>query len=97
MLILLKDFVQDTYTNTSGYSFYVQLKELINAGEVVEISFKDSSVTSSSFLNSSFGILIDELGLTEFKRVIRPKDLSKTQMTVLLKYVKGFENSKNAA
>lgn len=97
MQIFLRDIVAETFTNASGYSFYLELKKHMVKGERVVVSFKDVSITSSSFLNSSFGAIIDEIGLDEFKRMVSPRDLSVTQAEVLLKYVNSFRRSSDAA
>ena len=97
MKIKLADIVNDTYTNASGYTFYLYLKRVMNMKETVEISFKDSPAPSSSFLNCSFGTLIKEIGIKNFLNLIRPKELTPTQAQMLRHYIKGFktDNTKN--
>ncbi len=96
MLIYLKDIVKETYTNASGHVFYLELKKHLDAGTPVLVSFKESTITSSSFLNSCFGALIEEFGLAEFKRLVSPKDLSASQAAMLIKYVSSFQGTKAA-
>jgi hypothetical protein len=93
MELLLKDIVVDTFTNTSGEVLYMELKTALNNSERVVLSFKGCSVTSTSFLNSSFAVLIEEMGLDEFKKRIVPKAVSPTQAMVLKKYVNSFRKS----
>jgi hypothetical protein len=92
MKINLSDIVTDTYTNASGYSFYVYLKRAISNRDVVEVSFKDTSAPSSSFLNSSFGTLIEEIGLQEFLSLVKPRELTPTQAQMLRHYIQGFKS-----
>ena len=93
MELLLKDIVLDTFTNASGEVLYKELNKALSDSERVVLSFKDCSVTSTSFLNSSFAVLIEEMGLDEFKSRIVPKAVSPTQAAVLKKYVNSFRES----
>lgn len=93
MFIQLSEIVKDTYTNNSGYSLYLQMKEAFLRKEKVEISFKDSTPTSSSFLNSSFGALIEEFGLNVFMELVVPKEITASQSHVLKGYVSSFRNN----
>ena len=61
MKIKLTDIVSDTYTNSAGYQLYAVLKRLLAEGEQVQLSFSGATAPSSSFLNSSFGNLIEEM------------------------------------
>lgn len=92
MKIVLTDIVTDTYTNSSGYVLYTVLKEAIRNKETVELSFKGASAPSSSFLNSSFGNLIEELGLEKFLAVIKPEEVTSTQATMLKHYIQAFKS-----
>lgn len=94
MEIRIVHMVKETFTNQAGIDFYLHLKELMNKGELIEISFKDASVPSTSFLNSSFGKLIDEIGIQEFLNVVKPKELTPTQAQMLKHYIHGFKTDK---
>jgi hypothetical protein len=88
MKCLITDIVQDTYTNASGFSLYTLIKKNLDSGIVTEISFKEASPLSSSFLNSSLGAIIEEIGFSNFKEKIKLIELSKTQANHLLSYFK---------
>lgn len=66
MIIRLTEIVSETYTTAAGYTFYSELKKLLSKGEEVQVSFLGVPAPSSSFLNSSFGVLIEEMGLDKF-------------------------------
>ena len=86
-MIKIKDIVQDTYTNASGYVLYLALvNELENSTNVVSLSFEGVSSTSSSFLNSSLGAIIDERSINILKR-IKPINVAATQAEILKKYI----------
>lgn len=96
MELILKDIVPDTFTNTSGEILYAELRKLLMNSDRIVISFKDCTATSTSFLNSSFAVLIEEMGVDEFKKTIVPKAVSATQAAFLKKYVASF-SKKDAA
>ncbi|MCH6200120.1 STAS-like domain-containing protein [Aquiflexum sp. LQ15W] len=94
MKIRLADIVADTYTNSSGLVLYTFLKSVLNKNEIIELSFRDISAPSSSFLNSSFGSLIEEIGLENFLVRIKPKEVTATQAKMLKHYIHGFKNGR---
>lgn len=96
MLIRLIDIVSDTYTNAAGYTFYSELKRLLSKGEQVEVSFLGVPAPSSSFLNSSFGVLIEEMGLDKFLNSVKPADVTPTQASMLRHYIQGFRSGATA-
>jgi hypothetical protein len=86
-MIKIKDIVTDTFTNTAGYGLYLALVDrLDNTNDIINLSFDDVSSTSSSFLNSSIGALIEERGMGVLKR-IKPIKVGATQSEVLKKYI----------
>ena len=86
MKLFIKDIVDDTYTNASGFALLTILKKYFDAGQTVILSFKNSPPTSSSFLNSSIGELLDYYGFSKFKSLIKFVDLNATQTQVLKNY-----------
>lgn len=96
MLIRLKDIVSDTYTNTAGYTLYSELKRILSNGEQVQLSFFGVPAPSSSFLNSSFGALIEEMGLDKFLKSVKPADVTPTQASMLKHYIQGFRSGATA-
>ena len=86
--IFLKDIVADTYTNASGLTLFVCLKNYIESKNEIHLSFKDSTPVSSSFLNSSIGELIIVYGFDKLKTYIKITDLTASQATILRNYLK---------
>ncbi len=85
MIILNRDFT-DTYTNETGVGLYFELKKYIEKKELILVSFKDVT-TSTSFLNSSFGEIIENYGLDCLKSFVKPIDVSKGQSKILKDYI----------
>jgi hypothetical protein len=97
MKIRLTDIVTDTYTNSSGYVLYTFLKRVLRENEIIELSFLDAPAPSSSFLNSSFGSLIDEMGLDNFLDLVKPREVTPTQARMLKHYIQAFKNGTASA
>ena len=64
----IMDLVSGTSTNIEGYTLYVELSNHFEKGFVVELSMKDLTPFSTSFLNSSFGELVDKFGFDFIKK-----------------------------
>ncbi|MEP1087468.1 MAG: STAS-like domain-containing protein [Algoriphagus sp.] len=96
MKIRLNDIVTETYSNSAGYKLYIELKGYVSQNSPIELSFLGSTPTSSSFLNSSFGTMIEELGLAKFKALIKPVDISNSQASMLRHYINTFNSGMKA-
>ena len=92
MKIRLSDIVTETYSNSAGYRLYNELRNYVSLNSPVELSFLGSTPPSSSFLNSSFGTMIEEFGLEKFKALIKPVDLSSSQASMLRHYISTFNS-----
>ncbi len=90
-MIIVKDIVNETYTNDSGYNLFITIKSYIDSNDTnVILSFEGATITSSSFLNSSIGNLVENYGISILKR-IKPTKLSQTQADVLRKYFNSLQ------
>ncbi|SFU01786.1 protein of unknown function [Algoriphagus locisalis] len=96
MKIFIKDLVSDTYSNASGYQLYLALKSDLMQGKVIHLSFLGATSPSTSFLNSSFGTLIEDLGLENFLAQIKPAEVTQTQAKMLKHYIEGFRSGAKA-
>lgn len=68
--IKLMDCVTGTSTNVEGVSLFVQLSKIIDEGNYVRLSLSNITPLSSSFLNSSFGELLDKYGFDKIKESV---------------------------
>lgn len=91
-MVVVSKIVTETYTNSSGYNLYLAIKDNFVANQPFELSFDGVSATSSSFLNSSFGTLIEEFGLDTFTSLVKIKNVTKGEAEILKKYISGFKN-----
>jgi hypothetical protein len=92
-MVAINKIVTETYTNSSGYNLYVAIKDNFVANQPIELSFDGISSTSSSFLNSSFGALIEEFGLDKFTSLVKIKNVTKGEAEIIKKYIQGFKNT----
>lgn len=87
----IKEIVKDTYTNSSGSVLLSFLNNYLHKGQQVTLSFKGAPPTSTSFLNSSIGELLDQYGFNRFKEIVKLTDLSATQAQILKNYFLSFD------
>jgi hypothetical protein len=92
-MVTVKEIVKETYTNTSGFNLYIAIRDYFDTDRSFELSFDGISSTSSSFLNSSFGALIEEFGVDKFTSLVKIKNVTKGEAEIIKKYVLGFKNT----
>ncbi len=93
--IYLTDIVSGTSSNTEGLNLYIFIKNIIqDSDSQIDISFKGATPFSSSFLNSSFGALIDDFGFATLKSKVNFIELTKNQANTLRKYFTEFKSLK---
>jgi hypothetical protein len=63
----LIDVVSGTTTNEDGYALFLSLDKYLVSNCRVELSLKGMTPMSSSFLNSSFGELVEKHGMAKLK------------------------------
>jgi hypothetical protein len=67
----LMSVVSGTSTNTEGLTLFTRLSNEINAGHQIKLSLSAATAMSSSFMNSSFGELVDKYGIEKVREAIR--------------------------
>lgn len=86
--IKLMDHVAGTSTNAEGYSLYIVLSNEIGKGSLIKLSLEGATPMSSSFLNSSFGDLVDQFGIDKVKSSIRLINYQRSEAERIQKYLK---------
>lgn len=84
--IKLMDCVSGTSTNAEGLGLSLKLIPELKAGNTVKLSLDGCTPMSSSFLNSSFGEVVEELGMDVIKRQLRLVDYKPSEA----KQIKGY-------
>lgn len=87
MKLYLKNIVKYTSTNDSGLELYALLKNCIQNNELMTISLKECTPISSSFFNSSFGLIIEEYGWDKLRQHIKVIEASKFQAEIMTLYI----------
>ncbi len=86
-IITLMDCVSGTSTNVEGYTLFTLLSKEIEKNNIVKLSLKDSTPMSSSFMNSSFGELVDKYGLDKFRDHVRLINYTPSHAERIQKYI----------
>jgi hypothetical protein len=86
-LIKVMDCVEGTSTNHEGLQLLNCLLPFIEKGNPVKVSLVDCTPMSSSFLNSSFGEIIERFGFDTFKKNIQLVNFKPSQAEYIKKYV----------
>lgn len=87
LTIKLMDHVAGTSSNVDGVKLFSILTKELDANNTIILSLKDSTPMSSSFLNSSFGELVEKYGLEIFKKQIRLINYTPSQLEYIKKYL----------
>ena len=81
------DLTSDTFSNADGYKLLVVVKAtLAEQSGPVTLDLTGVVSFSSSFLNSSFGVLYEELGAASYKR-LRLSNYKPAQLKQLKEYM----------
>jgi|TARA_R110000851_G_scaffold284267_1_gene437828 hypothetical protein len=82
------DISKGTTTNLQGDLLLQEISKTLLTEDSLVLSFKDSTPLSSSFLNSSFGELVDQYGKKEVLRKIKVTDLMPSLLSQINTYLK---------
>lgn len=92
IIIRLKDFVENSSSNTEGIKLFHAFKDAFNNTKQVLLSVDNDIPMSSSFLNSSVGMFIEDFGIQNFKNTVKFKG-SKSQFERLSNYISRYVNT----
>ncbi len=88
----LTDIVPGTSTNADALPLLLLLEESRDKKCVLRLSLRGSGPFSSSFLNSSLGTFMDVYGVEALKRTLVLAEYKESQKTMLLDYIKNYQN-----
>ncbi|GAB1417212.1 hypothetical protein MASR2M117_26180 [Paludibacter sp.] len=77
----------NTFTNQDGMLLRDAMATSLDAHDVVVIDFHGISSISTSFINSSFGDIADQLGIDALRRRVKLVNYTSTIMSSIRKYV----------
>jgi len=85
--ILLKNILAEEAFPVAGYHIFKEIKESIIAHDKIIIDMIDVLTVPTMFLNTSFGAIIDEFGTLKLKESIGFKNITKSQVERIQKYL----------
>jgi hypothetical protein len=88
--IYIKDIINDTARNDEGKKLFGIINDNLKENHRVCLSLKDLRPMSSSFLNASFGAIIDNYGVDFFKKKITLTDYTKFQANYIKEYISRY-------
>ena len=91
--VILKDLVKGTITNNDAVPLKVLMDNVISDGGALVISFNEIALISTSFLNSSFGEIIEKYGYEVLKGRVTITNYSSELAAVIKKYVEDFKDT----
>ena len=86
--IKVMDVVDGTATNSGGHSLYLTVKSILISGAKAQLDMRDLTPMSTSFLNSSFGNLVDEFGVEKIKSHVSLSNVKKSDAHRISTYMK---------
>ena len=89
-VVYVTHIVSGTSTNSDGYSLRTVLEDYLRAGQSVRLSLKGATPMSSSFLNSSFGELIENFGAARVREFVKLIDFKPSQAMAIKEYIDKF-------
>ena len=89
--LVLTSSVAGTSTNAEGDKLFAALAPYVAAGKVVRLSLLHASPMSTSFLNSSFGELIDEFGIAAVRASLKLIDYLPSHAGIIKNYIDAFQ------
>ena len=87
--LVLKNIVKDTSSNDQGMLLFTYLKDAYLSNDSIILDVDSNLSMSSSFLNSSIGLFLDNFGLDNFKKTLKFKG-TKSQFSRISDYISKY-------
>jgi len=88
--LVLTSLVTGTSTNAEGDKLFAALIPFVAAGQIVRLSLLHASPMSTSFLNSSFGELMDQFGTAAVRASLKLVDYLPSHAAIIKCYIDDF-------
>lgn len=89
--IEIRKIVNNTGSNSEGYQLFLQLCNFLEHDETIHLSLKESTPFSTSFLNSSFGLLVEKYGIKKVRDKIKLTDYKLKMAMSIKSYLENLE------
>ncbi len=90
-VLVLKNLVENSSSNEQGMVLFDYLKNKYLENKPLILQVDSGLSLSSSFLNSSIGLFLEEYGLDNFKKIVKFKG-SENQFIRISNYIKKYSN-----
>jgi hypothetical protein len=91
--IVVSEIVSGTSTNVEAMPLFFAMDKAILAGDIINLSLKNCSAMSSSFLNSSIGALFEKYGFDKLKGKLHLSDHTPSAAKNLSDYLNKIKRS----
>lgn len=85
--IKLMDVVNGTSTNADGFTLFTLMDKAFSNGEIVKLSLENATPFASSFLNSSFGELMDKYGIEKIREQVKLTKYTRSRAMNIKEYL----------
>jgi len=92
--IELKNLLNDNSYPEAGSILFDIIKKAIVSSDKAIIDMKDVISIPTMFMNTSFGAILDEFSMEELKSTISFKNISKSQIERIQKYLSDYNQLK---
>lgn len=86
-VIVVKEVVSGTSTNAEGYPLLLAMENSLQKHDKIVLSLHGCTCLSTSFLNSSIGMLIEKYGVTALKSRLSIVDFTPALGSFISKYL----------
>lgn len=91
-ILIMNQIVSNSSTNDAGEKLYEAMIHEYNKGDKIVLVVDNESSMSTSFLNSSIGMFLENFGFEAFKSSFQFKG-TQNQFNRLLRYVEKFKQA----
>lgn len=90
-VLVFTSLVTGTSTNAEGDKLFAALAPYVSSNQLVRLSLLHAAPMSTSFLNSSFGELIDQFGVAALRKSLKLVDYLPSHAATIKNYVDNFK------
>lgn len=86
-LIIVKEHTSENLDHEDGSIIYHLIKDSIKKNEVATLDFTGIDIVTSSFLNTSFSLLVKDFEYIQIKKLIKIRNSTKTINWMINNYI----------
>lgn len=94
--IKVMDVVKGTTTNADAMPLYLSMKNALADNKIIVLSLHKATAMSSSFMNSSFGNLVEDYGFETLKGRLKLVDYTPVMLDSVKRYLDNLKKIKHS-